>query len=134
MAQARTLATPYAYRAPIRAYVVSYLAGAWLVTGAAYVLAPQATRAVTGAAWTELSDTHRSGSAQSTAHHITLGEMFKRFSGYAPRLAETCRKVIDGETKMFTGVMCGSYHDVWMELHEDLILTQGIDRAQEGSF
>ena len=64
----------------------------------------------------------------------TLGEMFKRFSGYAPRLAETCRKVIDGETKMFTGVMCGSYHDVWMELHEDLILTQGIDRGKEGSF
>ena len=26
---------------------------------------------------------------------------------------------------MFTGVMCGSYHDVWMELHEDLILIPG---------
>ena len=40
---------------------------------------------------------------------------------------------IGGETNMFTGVMCGSYHDVWMELHEDLILTQGIDRSAEGS-
>jgi hypothetical protein len=30
--------------------------------------------------------------------------------------------------------MCGSYHDVWMELHEDLIITQRIDRAAEGSF
>ena len=30
--------------------------------------------------------------------------------------------------------MCNSYHDVWMELHEDLILTLGIDRAKEGSF
>ena len=29
--------------------------------------------------------------------------------------------------------LSGSYHDVWMELHEDLILTQGIDRAEEGS-
>ena len=29
--------------------------------------------------------------------------------------------------------MCGSDHDVWMELHEDLILTQGIGRAEEGS-
>ncbi len=64
----------------------------------------------------------------------TLGDHFDRLGGYAPRLAGTCRKVIDGETKMFTGVMCGSYHDVWMELHEDLILTQGIDRAKEGSF
>ena len=31
--------------------------------------------------------------------------------------------------KCSPGVMCGSYHDVWMELHEDLILTQGIDRC-----
>jgi len=41
---------------------------------------------------------------------------------------------MQGETNMFTGVMCGSYHDAWMELHEDLILTQGIDRTAEGSF
>ena len=39
-----------------------------------------------------------------------------------------------GDHQLFTGVMCGSYHDVWMELHEDLILTLGIDRAEEGSF
>ena len=52
----------------------------------------------------------------------------------APRLEQTCRRVVAGETNMFTGVMCGSYHDVWMELHEDLILTQRIDRAKEGSF
>jgi hypothetical protein len=63
-----------------------------------------------------------------------FGELYERFAPYARRLDETCRKVADGETKMFTGVMCGSYHDVWMELHEDLILTQGIDRAEEGSF
>jgi hypothetical protein len=30
--------------------------------------------------------------------------------------------------------MCRSHHDVWMELHEALILTNGIDRAAEGSF
>ena len=65
---------------------------------------------------------------------VAIGHEFERFAGYSRRLAETCQKVVDGETKMFTGVMCGSYHDVWMELHEDLILTQGIDRAQEGSF
>ena len=35
---------------------------------------------------------------------------------------------------LFTGVMCGSYHDVWMELHEDLILTLRIDRASKGVF
>jgi hypothetical protein len=51
-----------------------------------------------------------------------------------PRLESTCKLVVGGTNNMFTGVMCGSFHDVWMELHEDLILTQGIDRAAEGSF
>ena len=62
-----------------------------------------------------------------------VGEVWPRLAAYGPRLAETCRRVAQGETSMLTGVMCGSYHDVWMELHEDLILTQGIDRAEEGS-
>lgn len=57
-----------------------------------------------------------------------------RLRTYSPRLDVTCRQVQDGVQQMFTGVMCGSFHDVWMELHEDLILTQGIDRAAEGSF
>ncbi|CAB4875344.1 unannotated protein [freshwater metagenome] len=65
---------------------------------------------------------------------VAIGHEFERFADYSRRLAETCQRVVGGETTMFTGVMCGSYHDVWMELHEDLILTQGIDRAQEGSF
>jgi hypothetical protein len=64
----------------------------------------------------------------------SFGRVAHRFAGYAPRLVQ-CRAAVEGgEQKMFTGVMCGSYHDVWMELHEDLILTQGIDRSAEGSF
>ena len=63
-----------------------------------------------------------------------MGGVLVRLAPYAPRLASTCQRVVGGETNMFTGVMCGSYHDVWMELHEDLILTQGIDRSAEGSF
>ncbi len=63
-----------------------------------------------------------------------MGDVLARLAPYGPRLAQTCQRVVKGETDMFTGVMCGSYHDVWMELHEDLILTQGIDRAAEGSF
>jgi hypothetical protein len=62
-----------------------------------------------------------------------LGDVLVRLAAYGPRLARTCQRVVKGETTMFTGVMCGSYHDVWMELHEDLILTQSIDRAVEGS-
>ena len=50
------------------------------------------------------------------------------------RLARAVEAVANGETKRFTGVMCDSYHDVWMELHEDLIVLQRIDRVEEGSF
>ena len=63
-----------------------------------------------------------------------MGDVLARLAPYGPRLAQTCQRVVKGETNMLTGVMCGSYHDVWMELHEDLILTQRIDRAAEGSF
>ena len=63
-----------------------------------------------------------------------MAVQLERLHAYGPRLASTCQRVVAGETNMFTGVMCGSYHDVWMELHEDLILTQGIDRSAEGSF
>jgi hypothetical protein len=65
---------------------------------------------------------------------VEFAGVLERLVPYGPRLASTCRKVVAGEANMFTGVMCGSYHDVWMELHEDLILTQGIDRSAEGSF
>ncbi len=64
----------------------------------------------------------------------TFGATFERMDGYGPRLESVLIRILDGESNMFTGVMCGSYHDVWMELHEDLILTQGLDRTSEGSF
>jgi hypothetical protein len=63
-----------------------------------------------------------------------MATVLDRLATYGPRLETSCQRVVEGETNMFTGVMCGSYHDVWMELHEDLILSQGIDRAAEGSF
>ena len=63
-----------------------------------------------------------------------LVAVLARLTPYERRLGQACQRFCRGETNMFTGVMCGSYHDVWMELHEDLILSQGIDRAVEGSF
>ena len=57
-----------------------------------------------------------------------------RMARYAPRLDGSAAKVAAGETKLFTGVMCGSFHDVWMELHEDLIVLLRINRVEEGSF
>jgi hypothetical protein len=72
--------------------------------------------------------------AQAQPVVVAFGAEAERFAPYGPRLADTAQKVAAGEHHLFTGVMCGSYHDVWMELHEDLILTLGIDRAKEGSF
>ena len=63
-----------------------------------------------------------------------MGAVLARLGLYSSRLQASLARLESGETNMFTGVMCGSYHDVWMELHEDLILTQGIDRSAEGSF
>lgn len=63
-----------------------------------------------------------------------LSEALPRLARYISRLHGAAQRVAAGETKMFTGVMCGSFHDIWMELHEDLILLQGIDRGEEGSF
>ena len=57
-----------------------------------------------------------------------------RFESYSHRLTSSLARLEGGETKMFTGVMCGSYHDVWMELHEDLVQLLGVDRHEEGSY
>lgn len=72
------------------------------------------------------------GAAQPLVTAMT--SVVPRLAPYAGRLDDACRAVVQGAHHLFTGVMCGSFHDIWMELHEDLILTQGIDRAAEGSF
>lgn len=64
----------------------------------------------------------------------SMAEVVPRLFPYSSRLESACRNVSAGSHHLFTGVMCGSFHDIWMELHEDLILTQGIDRVAEGSF
>jgi hypothetical protein len=65
---------------------------------------------------------------------VAMGESLDRMNPYATRLDSALDRLRAGASNMFTGVMCNSYHDIWMELHEDLILTQGIDRSAEGSF
>jgi hypothetical protein len=57
----------------------------------------------------------------------------ERFAGYADRLAGARRRVEAGEQDWFTKPLIDSYHTVWFELHEDLLVTLGIDRAAEGS-
>ena len=77
-----------------------------------------------------------------TAVSVETGELvvegfagsITRFDSYHRRLTASLNRLEGGETRMFTGVMCNSYHDVWMELHEDLVQLLGIDRHAEGSY
>lgn len=46
MAETLTLRAPAIYRTPVRAYLVSYVAAAWLIAGAALVFAPQMMQAL----------------------------------------------------------------------------------------
>jgi hypothetical protein len=63
----------------------------------------------------------------------TMSAVLPRLGGYRPRLGSAYDRVRRGDGDAFTGVSCGSYHDIWMELHQDLIITLGIDRRGEGS-
>jgi inorganic triphosphatase YgiF len=56
-----------------------------------------------------------------------------RYAGYRPRFALALDKLQDGEHDWFTKPAVDSYHTVWFQLHEDLLDTLGIDRANEGS-
>ncbi|MBG7605983.1 MAG: hypothetical protein IZT58_15370, partial [Actinobacteria bacterium] len=64
----------------------------------------------------------------------SLAAAVPRLIRYESRLRHSAQLAAAGDPKMFTGVACGSFHDVWMELHEDLIVLQRIDRTEEKSF
>ena len=78
----------------------------------------------------------RLGALNTDARDIIdeMAATLPRLGRYVGRLDVAGAEVAAGNTNRFTGVMCESFHDIWMELHEDLILLQGIDRAEEGSF
>ncbi len=60
-----------------------------------------------------------------------LGAALDRFAGYGRRLATALERVRVGEGDWFTSPLVDSYHTVWFELHEDLLATLGIERAEE---
>ena len=64
----------------------------------------------------------------------SLSDVVPRLGRYRRRLRRAVDEVVAGDIGKFTGVGCASFHDVWMELHEDLVVLQSIDRGVEGSF
>ena len=60
-----------------------------------------------------------------------LAEAFDRFGHYGGRLDNSLNRVLGGDLNWFTKPSLDSYHEVWFELHEDLLVSLGIDRAAE---
>lgn len=52
-----------------------------------------------------------------------------RMSSYQTRFTRALEAFRNGDTTALARPMSGSYHDVWMELHEDLIQTLGHQRT-----
>ncbi|MHB8692788.1 MAG: PEP-utilizing enzyme [Solirubrobacteraceae bacterium] len=57
-----------------------------------------------------------------------------RFAPYGERLTEALGKALDGDHDYVVSPRHESVHTVWMELHEDYLLTQDILREAEGSY
>ena len=62
-----------------------------------------------------------------------LGRTVDRFGEYRPRLRAALTRVDEGETEWLTSPRIDSYHTVWMQMHEDLLLAIGGDRTNEPS-
>lgn len=62
-----------------------------------------------------------------------LGKRVPAFESYRPRLRTARARVEDGERDWFTSPRIDSYHTVWMELHEHLLVALGLDRGTESA-
>jgi hypothetical protein len=60
-----------------------------------------------------------------------LGRSVTRFAGYRPRLREALRQVENGDHDWLVSPRCDSYHTVWMQLHQELLLALGLRREDE---
>lgn len=52
-----------------------------------------------------------------------------RLSTYQSRLSLALERVRGGDVAAFARPLAGSYHDAWMELHQDLLLSLGKERS-----
>lgn len=54
-----------------------------------------------------------------------------RFGGYAGRYNAAVARVLEGRNRWVDGLGVDSCHAVWMQLHEDLLASIGLDRGDE---
>ncbi|WP_022879447.1 hypothetical protein [Microbacterium sp. B19] len=53
-----------------------------------------------------------------------------RFAQYRQRFADARGRLLAGDASAFARPMSESYHDVWMELHEDFVSSLGHERTE----
>ena len=63
-----------------------------------------------------------------------IGAVLVRFTPYGDRLDSAVTRFVGGETAALSRPLNRSYHDVWMELHEDLLLTLGRARGEADGY
>ena len=70
--------------------------------------------------------------------HSAIGPVLRRMAaveprlaGYRARLQEALDKFDDGESSWLASPLMDSYHTVWMQLHQQLILMLGLTRAAD---
>jgi hypothetical protein len=61
-----------------------------------------------------------------------LAAVLQRFGGYAERYSAALQRVDHGERSWVAQPTIDSCHTVWMELHEDLLASLGLERGQSG--
>ena len=62
-----------------------------------------------------------------------LGGVLTRFEGYDVRFGAALDRVDQGDLSWVNKVREDSCHTVWMELHEDLLATLGLERSSESA-
>jgi hypothetical protein len=70
--------------------------------------------------------------------HAAIGPVLRRLSAtepslstYRPRLQDALDKFDEGESSWLASPLMDSYHTVWMQLHQQLILMLGLTRAED---
>jgi hypothetical protein len=63
---------------------------------------------------------------------LRLGDADARFGPYRERLRAARRRVERGEHDWLTSPRVDSYHNAWMELHEELLVALGLERGRTG--
>jgi hypothetical protein len=53
-----------------------------------------------------------------------------RYANYRSRLESCMTRLLEGDATAFTKPLAESYHQVWWELHQDLLLTLGLEREE----